>query len=115
MLFLLRQKIVDKMSWFLSCSRLFAKNIRLFGNRGEYKLSHLVPEHLLFGHLVQPLDVRDDDGHDQVDHDDGPHDNHGYQQQHCKESGQGRLGLGAAVPQIIKFKLSKDHDKAFHK
>ena len=77
--------------------------------------SYLVPEDLLFGHLVQPLNIGDDDGHDEVDHDDCPHDDHGHQQQHGEVSGQGRPGIVTTIPQIIKLKFSKDHDKAFHK
>ena len=41
--------------------------------------TNLVPQNLLLRYPLEPLNVRNDDGHDEVDHDDGPQEDHAYQ------------------------------------
>ena len=63
----------------------------------------------MLGYLLQPVYIRDDDGHNEVDHDDRAQHYDASQEQHREGLGDARGGTGGVVPQIIELKLAQDH------
>ena len=57
------------------------------------------------------INVGDNDRNNQIDHDNGAQDDEPNQENHGYNSGHHGVWAFRVAPQIIKFKLSKNHDK----
>ena len=58
----------------------------------KWRYVYLIAENLLLRNLLEPGNIRDDDGNDEVDHDNGAEHDEPHQQHHGEHLGHARAG-----------------------